>query len=80
MEVTQAFLDNFGVRHGKRIGFRRYVKCIEAARKWFGPEAAAALMDDFMPEGPAVEPGYEDSCSFYRYDPVDESESIASNG
>jgi len=44
-----------------------YSNMIEKARGIWGDEVAAWLMDCFMPEGEAVEPGYEDSCSHYFF-------------
>lgn len=63
--------DNFNVRPSEEfrsISFDRYVLLISSARSWFGDAVGDFLQDCFMPHGPPVEPGYEDSCSLYAFD------------
>ena len=51
----------------KPIALRDYVDLVTAVRAAAGDEAADMLRDCFMPEGNAVEPGYEDSLSHYAF-------------
>jgi hypothetical protein len=50
------------------LTLQQYTEVIERARELWGDKVAAFLMDCFMPEGEAVEPGYEDSLSHYSFD------------
>jgi hypothetical protein len=45
----------------------QYTEVIERARELWGDKVGQFLMDCFMPEGEAVEPGYEDSLSHYTF-------------
>ncbi len=59
-----------GLRVGDRLHLDSYEELIGQVREEFGDEMVAVAMDCFTPDGPPVEPGYEDSCSFYVYEGV----------
>jgi len=67
-EDLATYLTNNGVTPGcESLTLDAYTKVIERARDLWGDEVAQWLMDCFMPEGEAVEPGYEDSLSHYFF-------------
>ena len=52
------------------LTLQQYVDVVEGARRIWGDDVAAFIMDCFMPEGEPVEPGYEDSLSHYSFQPT----------
>jgi hypothetical protein len=63
------FLLTFNVSPGVTITLDKFDRLTTAAFNGWGEDFGAWLMDCFMPEGDAVEPGYEDSCSHYSFNP-----------
>ncbi len=63
------FLQSFNVVPGVTITFDKWNRLTDTAFNVWGDEFAAWLMDCFMPEGEAVDPGYEDSMSHYYFNP-----------
>jgi hypothetical protein len=66
------FLGNFGVRPGGKqtsLKFERYKLLITTASRWHGVVFGSWLADCFMAYGYAVDPGYEDSSTFFQFTP-----------
>ncbi len=68
-QQVREFLGNFNIApmRNRPLTFKQYVKVITVAKRWHGILFAAILADLFMPEGPAVEAGYEDSSVRYWF-------------
>ncbi len=65
----KAFLLSYNVVPRVTITLDKFDRLLTAALATHGHDICAWLMDCFMPEGEAVEPGYEDSCSHYYFEP-----------
>lgn len=62
----------FLIKHGctpdrEALTLDEYTDLVEECKFLYGNEVAQYLKDSFMPEGKAIEPGYEDSLSHYLF-------------
>ena len=65
-EEVKKFLNDQGIEEGKTYKFTfQEFKNIHSGAMEIDYSFGAIVMDCFEPTGPAVEPGYEDSCSYY---------------
>jgi hypothetical protein len=66
------FLANFSLRPGGKhtsLNFQQYKLLVTVATKWYGITFGSWLADCFMAYGHAVEPGYEDSDTYFQFTP-----------
>lgn len=51
------------------VYLRTYALLITVASKWYGAAAGQFVADCFVPMGPAIRPGFEDSSLYYQFLP-----------